>query len=94
MKEKIKGKLISNLGYSEASASRTADDLYNVKHPDLRKALSDWLQGDANTQVTIDSFSTTILMDKYHMTYPAALIFLDWYCENPKEAVSVLGMRM
>ena len=94
MKEKIENKLIRELAYSKTSASRTATDLCNIKNQDLKKALLDWLQCGFNNQVIIDTYSTTTLMEKYHMTYPAALIFLDWYIENPDEAVTVLEMRM
>lgn len=94
MREQLKNKLISELAYSSASASKTAEDLCNLKYADLRKGLLDWLQTDTQTLIQGEPYSTAYLMEKYHMTYPAALIFLEWYRENPTAAVSVLKMRM
>ena len=94
MKEQIKRKLISELAYSAGCASRTAEDLYRIQYPDLKNGVLQWLQGDLQTTIADGEYSTTFLMDKYHMTYPAALIFIDWYRSDPKSAVSVLKMRM
>lgn len=94
MREQLKNKLISELAYSSASASKTAEDLCNLKFADLRKGLLDWLRTDTQTVIRDEPYSTAYLMGKYHMTYPAALIFLEWYRENPIAAVSVLEIRM
>ena len=94
MRDLLKNKLISKLAYSYTSASKAAEDLCNLKSVDLKEGLLDWLQTDAETAIGGGAYSTYILMEKYHMTYPAALIFLDWYREDPKAAVSVLEIRM
>lgn len=94
MREQLKNKLITDLAYSSASASKTAEDLCDLKYADLRKGLLDWLRTDTQTVIRDEPYSTACLMEKYHMTYPAALIFLEWYREDPTAAVSVLGMRM
>ena len=94
MREKLKNKLISQLAYSSTSASKTAEDLCNLKCADLKEALLVWLRTDARTVIQDSPYSTIILMERYHMTYPAALIFLEWYRENPEAALSVLRMRM
>ncbi len=94
MREQLKNKLISELAYSSASAFKTAEDLCNLKYADLRKGLLDWLRTDTQTVIQGEPYSTAYLMEKYHMTYPAALIFLEWHRENPTAAVSVLKMRM
>ena len=94
MREQLKNKLISELAYSSASAFKTAEDLCNLKCVDLRKGLMDWLRTDTQNVIQDDPYSTDFLMEKYHMTYPAALIFLEWYRENPTAAVSVLETRM
>lgn len=94
MREQLKNKLISELAYSSPSASRTAEDLCNLKCTDLREALLRWFRTDTQTVIQDDPYSTVFLMEKYHMTYPAALIFLEWYREDPKAAMSVLQMRM
>lgn len=94
MKEKIKSKLVAELAYSDVSASKTAEDLSQIRHPDLKNGLLNWLQRDTCTLIMSGEYSTAFLMEKYHMTYPAAIIFLDWYRTDPDAAVSVLKMRM
>ena len=94
MREQLKNKLISELAYSSTNASRTAEDLCNLKCTDLKEALLDWLQTGTQSVIQDGPISTLLLTGKYHMTYPAALIFLDWCRECPKAALSVLKMRM
>ena len=94
MRKQLKNKLISELAYSSFSASKTAEDLCNLKYADLKEALLDWLQADTQSVLQEGPISTILLMERYHMTYPAALIFLEWYRESPKAAISVLKMRM
>lgn len=94
MREQLKNKLISELAYSSSSASKTTEDLCNLKYADLKEALLDWLLTDTQRVIQDGSISTVLLMERYHMTFPAALIFLEWYRESPKIAISVLKMRM
>ncbi|MBE6719079.1 MAG: hypothetical protein E7571_00285 [Ruminococcaceae bacterium] len=94
MKDKIIRKLIKDLGYSNSVANKTADDLCKLKYPDLNDGLKNWLNTNAHTMIIDGKYSTHILTEKYNMTYPAALIFLDWYRTDPKTAASVLKMRM
>ena len=94
MREQLRNKLISELAYSSAVASKTAEDLCNLKFADLKAALSDWVRADTQAVIQDGPYSTGFLMQKYHMTYPAALIFLGWYRESPEAAASVLKMHM
>lgn len=94
MKNQIKRKLIEELAYSTVSASKTAEDLSQIQYSDLKTGLMNWLQEDAQTLISAGEYSTVLLREKYNMTYPASLIFLDWYRTDPNAAVSVLKMRM
>ena len=94
MKKQIESKLVSKLFYSSASASKTAEDLCNITYPDLKKGVLEWLKTDTQNVIRDAPYSTNFLMEKYHMTYPGALIFLNWYREDPKTAISILKMRM
>ncbi len=94
MWEQIRNKLMSELSYSYSCASRTAKDLCRLKSADLREGLLDWLRDGTETVIKDGAFSTVRLMEEHHMTYPAALIFLDWYRESPESAASALRMRM
>lgn len=94
MKKQIERKLIEALSYSSVSASKTAEDLSRIQHSELKKGLLNWLQADIQTLITVGEYSTDFLMEKYNMTYPASLIFLDWYRTDPNVAALALKMRM
>ena len=75
MKERIKEILVQKEGYSPRSAESTANDLENIKDSEIYQALIRWIESGKKTNVARG------------MKYPAALIFLDWYCEDPKTAM-------
>ena len=87
MKERIKEILVQKEGYSPRSAESTANDLENIKDSDIYQALIRWIESGKKTNVARGSFSCRQLMADLGMKYPAALIFLDWYCEDPKTAM-------
>lgn len=87
MKERIKEILVQKEGYSPRSAESTANDLENIKDFEIYQALIRWIESGKKTNVARGSFSCRQLMADLGMKYPAALIFLDWYCEDPKTAM-------
>jgi hypothetical protein len=87
MKERIKEILVQKEGYSPRSAESTANDLENIKDSEIYQALIRWIESGKKTNVARGSFSCRQLMADLGMKYPAALIFLDWYCEDPKTAM-------
>lgn len=94
MHENLCRKLIVELGYSEHAAAQTATDLLRIDHLDIKEAVNRWISYDEATPVDEASFSTDILMRQYGMTYPAALVFLDWYREDPVVAFNAVTARM
>ena len=54
---------------------------------EIFQALIRWIESGKKTNVARGSFSCRQLMADLGMKYPAALIFLDWYCEDPKTAM-------
>lgn len=93
MKEKIKGKL-KQLHYSEHSAERAAKDLTKIEHDDIKVAIQEWLKTGRESCVREGKYSTENLTSVYKMEFPAALIFIDWYREEPMIAEKALLMRM
>ena len=93
MKEQIKARLIAE-GYARGSACRTANDLCQIQYEDLRYALGQWLNDGSQIEVTDGKCSTAMLVKCCHMTYPAALIFIDWYRSDPVAACATLLHRM
>ena len=94
MKELIQRKLMVDLSYSERAASRTAEDICRFKHSDLKDGARKWLEENQCMNIEEDKYSTDRLMSTYKMTYPAALIFIDWYREDPLTASNALKMQM
>ena len=85
------------LGYSEKAAKDTTRDLLNFtssEHRDLDKALARWLI-DRNDRMEVceGAFRTSDLV-RSGLTYPAALIFIDWARSDPAEAAKALSARM
>ena len=87
MTERINEILVQKEGYSPRSAESTANDLENIKDSEIYQALIRWIESGKKTNVARGSFSCRQLMADLGMKYPAALIFLDWYCEDPKTAM-------
>lgn len=92
-KERIKNILKSECGYSDYEATVTATDLCNI-HPQLQSALSAWVDSRIETNVSVSGFSTVSLMKKKGVSYPAALIALDWIIEDPKTAIADLSSNI
>ena len=82
--EKIIAKLVS-AGYPEAAAKVTAQELSKIDSS-LNKALCSWLENGDETDMTVEGFSLSGLKVKHKMTYPAALLTMDWLIKEPKEA--------
>ena len=88
MKNLIKEVLIRKEGYSLHSAEITAKDLQNLKDSEISQALILWIKNGKKTNITRGPFSCQQLMENLNMKYPATLVFLDWYCEDPTSAVA------
>ncbi len=90
MEAKLNAYLKKYLEYSDYAASVTAHDLCAVKHGDIRFGLMRWLRNQETPDIREGRFSTDLLMAEYGMTYPAALIYVDWLRSDPETARSAL----
>lgn len=88
MNERIKDILIQREGYSPHSAESTSSDLENIRDSEIAQALFCWIDSGRKTNVSRGPFSSRQLMADLNMKYPATLIFLDWYCEDPESATA------
>ncbi len=86
MEEIVKEILIQNEGYLSRSAAVTAKDLVRIQDEEIHNALIHWVHTGEKQDVIRGEFSCVQLMDLHKMKYPAALIFLDWYSEDPSAA--------
>lgn len=88
MKERIKEVLLQKEGYSPRTAESTANDLESIQDSEISQALIRWIDSGKKTNIARGSFSCRQLMADLGMKYPATLIFLDWYCEDPESAIA------
>ncbi len=88
MKEHLKEILMQKEGYSPHSAESTANDLKSIQDSEIYQALIRWIDSGKKTNIARGSFSCRQLMADLGMKYPATLIFLDWYCEDPESAIA------
>lgn len=88
MKEHIKEILMQKEGYSPHSAESTANDLESIQDSEIYQALIRWIDSGKKTNIARGSFSCRQLIADLGMKYPATLIFLDWYCEDPESAIA------
>jgi len=86
--EKIIEKLIS-VGYPENAAKMTAKELSQIDNS-LIAALNLWFQADEETDMTIEGFTLSELKTKHKMSYPAALLTIDWLIKEPEIATKAI----
>lgn len=81
--------LVAELGYSEYEAKVTVNDLATLQEQ-FQSALKKWVATREETEIVIESISSTKLIQEKKFTYPAALIALDWVATDPETAIPVL----
>ena len=88
----ITDKLISQ-GYPVKAAAVAASELVKVA-PCLKTLVEGWLEGK-NIDHESHGYSISGLMESRHMTYPAALLTIDWLIKDPDKAKKSLdkGIR-
>jgi len=94
MMEDIK-KILIERGYPENAAIQVAQKLASFSGK-LREAASAWIEKEAEPEVASNGYSTQSLMEKFPgMTYPAALLTIDWLEREPEKAKPVIekGIR-
>lgn len=76
--------------YDEKSAQLVAVDLIDLSQP-LDAYLAKWMQDESDMQdYSLHGYSIKQLMEERNMTYPAALLTLDWVMKEPDAAVASL----
>ena len=82
-------KLVDN-NYPEKQAPVVAQELIRMDVK-LVLLLEAWMKDGQETDFEAEGFSVVDFRTKYHMTYPAALLTMDWLLKEPviaKEAIS------
>lgn len=77
-------------GYDENSARLIAAEL-TMLHKPLDAYLEKWVQNGTDiTDYSVNGYSIKQLMAERGMTYPAALLTMDWLIKEPDAAVASL----
>ena len=58
--------------------------------PELKGALTEWLDNRREEVISICGISTKDLIENKEMTYPSALISLNWVLMDPEKAIPEL----
>ena len=72
-------------GYPQKQAISIASDLQAID-PALQNGLQSWLADQTETDFLIEGFKLSDLTQKFDMTYPAALLTMDWLIKEPELA--------
>ena len=72
-------------GYPQKQAISIASDLQAID-PALQNGLQSWLADQTETDYLIEGFKLSDLKQKFDMTYPAALLTMDWLIKDPELA--------
>ena len=89
----MSNKLICELiksGYTIHGAESAAKQIAGFHSKDIRDACVIWLESRRKTQISEGVFSTDLLIKNFSMTYPASLIWIEWYREDPSNALMAL----
>ena len=80
----IKNTLIE-MGYEQDLATHFALKLSSVQK-ELEPCRDNWLKTQKETDYEVDEFSISFFMDVFQMSYPAALVTVDWLIRDPEKA--------
>lgn len=90
--EEIK-ELLEARGYSPKNAGLVALEIQSLE-PSLKPLWNKWV-ADANSceNYEAEGYSIKFFMEKQRMTYPAALLTIDWLVKEPNNAKKALKER-
>lgn len=87
--EEIKNILISR-GYTEKQALVVTSELLRMDDS-LQEGFRCWLASEKETDYTVEGFKLSELKYKFDMTYPAALLTIDWLIKEPERAIKSIN---
>ena len=77
-------------GYDEKSAQLVTTELMTLNKP-LNTFLERWMQNESDiSEYSDQGYSIKQLMEERNMTYPAALLTMDWLMKEPNTAIASL----
>lgn len=87
-------KTLIQRGYKQEDAISVASELAEVSDC-LKNALDKWLKDGSETDYEVEGYSILSLKEQFEMTFPAALLSIDWIIKDPSEAIECIkrGIR-
>lgn len=81
-------------GYTQKQALLLSKELKDIDER-LKPALDNWMKDETETEFMAEGFTILRLKQQYGMTYPAALLSIDWILKDPDNAVKCIkkGLR-
>lgn len=76
--------------YTEKEASMTAKELAEISDC-LRPLLALWMNREEETDYSVEGFTLLELKQMFGMTYPAALLTIDWLIKEPSVAIRAIS---
>lgn len=92
--ENIK-KILIERGYPEKAAETTASNIAKLSG-EMKEAIQTWLHTNKETDMGSNGYTISSLMNRFKgMTYPAALLTIDWLKREPETAKKAIerGLR-
>lgn len=83
-------KVLTERGYTPKQAERVAAELQQIDRC-LVNGLQSWLLHGKETDYTIEGITLSVLKQKFEMTYPAALLTMDWIIKEPELAIKSIN---
>ena len=83
-------RLLIHRGFTERNARLVASEI-NQLHPSLTPLWERWAKNaSVRDDFSAEGYSIKSLMEKHRMTYPAALLTIDWLLKEPEKAKTSL----
>ena len=82
--------ILAMRGYTAKQAVTVAAELEKIDWQ-LQKGLQIWLAEEKETDYLIEGVKLSELKRKFGMTYPAALLTMDWFIKEPELAMKSIN---
>lgn len=94
MEKKYIYNVLMGRGYNAYSAQLVTEDLSKLSDP-LNDYLLSWLNDESyNEDFETNGYSISQLQTERRMSYPAALLTMDWLMKEPEKAIESLNRKI
>ena len=87
--QNIEKVLVERCKYTKKQAILITNELIQIDTM-LIPLLNKWIEGGIKHNYSVKGFTLYDIQSKYNMTYPAALLTIDWLIKDPKIATEAI----